>query len=146
MRPILLSTLLLFISCVDNTDKHKKLIQSFVDEVLINKENISSYIELNSELPSNKKDALEDLMNVNVELLNDVIKKTNGKYKILSHSEVKGKNIDPNFEFDDYSSVYHLIVDKEIITSFILKDDKIVSFSYNMVKNKTKPRTPLLLN
>ena len=81
----------------------------------------------------------------NIEVLNDAIIKANSAYTILSHIEAKEKNIDPNFEFNDYSSVYHLVVDKKVITSFVMKDDKIVSFSYHMIKNKDRPRTPMLL-
>ena len=138
-----------FIGCKDNFDNQKKLINSFVRDVILNNsytsDEVLKFINLDSTSAENKKELVLLIIDENVKFLREKIQSEDSNYLILSDKEAKKKEIDPNFQFDDYSKVYHLIIKRKVITSFVIKDNKIISFSYNIIKNKKSPRTPLLL-
>lgn len=147
----LLYTLILFsfLGCKSNTNSEVKMINSFITEVILNNNYTSNdllkFIKFNNFLGGDKKEFIFTIIDENVKFLRDKIQSENMNYKILSDEDVKKQKIESNFQFEDYTKVYHLITNNKIITSFVFDNDKILSFSYNIIKNKNLPKTPLLL-
>ena len=68
------------------------------------------------------------------------------EYKIISHEELLNANNFNKIKFsEDYkiSNAFHLISNDTLITSFVIKNKKIISLTTNLVKTKEQIRTPL---
>jgi hypothetical protein len=71
----------------------------------------------------------------------------NDSIKIFTHNELIKNQVNFSFNYKYYSKVYYIIGDnKNVITTIIVDSRKVISFSYNIIKNINKPKTPLLLN
>lgn len=137
------------LGCKSNQNDEVKMIDSFITEIILNynytSNDLLKFIKLNNFSDGDKKEIIFMIIDENIKFLREKLQNENMSYEILTHEEVKKQKIDFNFQFEDYSKVYHLIKNNKIITSFIFDNDKIISFSYNVIKNKKQPKTPLLL-
>lgn len=138
-----------FLGCKPNPNNEIKMIDSFITEVILNNNyttnDLLKFINLNKHSEENKKEFMFIIIDENIKFLKEKIQYDNMNYEVLSDKEVKKQKIETNFLFDDYTKVYHLLINKKVITSFVFEDGKILSFSYNLIKNKNQSRTPLLL-
>lgn len=137
-------------SCCMNQKNDKKIINSFLKEIIINNdskvENIFNFLHIQKERSTKERKFITDtIIDENIKYLKKELKNSRNEYVVLSDSQTKEQLIDPNFVYEDYSHVYHLIIDRKVITSFIIDKNKIVSFSYNIIKNKDSKNTPLIL-
>jgi len=139
---------LIFIQC-DSESHETKLVNDFVKEVLLEVNSpfssTNKFISYNVELENNIQ-ITSLLIEENIKDLYEKLKKNGFEYQIASHQEIKNLKISINFKYDDLSKVYHLISKGEIITSFIVEDGRIISFSYNLIKNRNHHITPFILN
>jgi translation elongation factor EF-Ts len=139
----------IFLNCNNNYIDDKKMINDFVTEIILNK-NYTSYellkfIKSDNLDVENKKEIMFSIIDENIKFIRKKNQKKNSEYRIISHKEIKKEKIILNFQFDDYTKVYHLVSKREVLTSFIIDNNKIISFSYNIIKNKNSYKTPLLL-
>lgn len=127
-----------------------ELIVKFLNEVELNNSfdflETKKFIEYNNFKDSKKEDVVSLLINENIKLLRRDL--NNQKpYRVLTHQQAFRNGIELNFTFSDYSKVYHVVTDNnDIITTIVFGSKKIISFSYNIIKNIDKPKTPFLLN
>jgi hypothetical protein len=141
---------LLFISCKFNLKSEKKIIHSFITQVILNDkytyDDLFKFIERKDTSVKIKGDLMLRFIDTNIKFLRKQINNVNSDYQILSDKEAKAQKIDLNFIFTNYSKVYHLIINNNVVTSFVLNKKQIISFSYNIRKGENAPRTPFLLN
>jgi hypothetical protein len=145
---IILITIITITSC-SRDNNEIKIIKKFLNEIELNKEfdflESKKFIEYNY-LDSEKEKVISLLINENIKMLKKEINE-HKPYEILTHKQALKKKLKLNFTYNNYSKVYHVIDNEEnVITTFILSSKKIISFSYNIVKHRDKPKTPLLLN
>jgi hypothetical protein len=129
--------------------QEKLLIEKFLNEIKLNKEfkflDSKRFIKYN-DLDIEKEKVISFLINENIKLLRKDLNKQKS-YNVLTHKQSLKDKIKFNFIYSDYSKVYYVIGDNNnIITAIIIDSNKIISFSYNIIKNRDKPRTPFLLN
>lgn len=137
------------ISGCSETKSEKALINKFINEIKFNKEfnflDSKKYIIYNS-MNLKKEEFISLLINENIKLLRQNLSK-NDSIKIFTHNELIKNQVNFSFNYKDYSKVYYVIGDnKNVITTIIVDSRKVISFSYNIIKNINKPKTPLLLN
>mgnify|MGYP007046303018 CR=1 FL=1 len=123
--------------------KEKTLIRNFLKTIVLNEDfsQQEMYKYFNYfDNEKNKIQALNTFVKENIKYVRG--KLINKKYHLVTHtSEI-------NFVYDKTKNehIYHLIIEGEVITTFIVEGDKIKSFFYNMVKGNTMKRTPFILN
>ncbi len=140
-----LISLFFFIGCGDYRNKNKQMIGSFIKEIILNQRYTNNDLKKFVDLDETNNNFKNKIIRMNTKFLKESIEKNNMEYKLFSDKEIRKQKIKSNFEFNDYDKVYHLVIKSKVITSFIIEKDKIISFSYNIIKNKRIPRTPLLL-
>lgn len=138
--------IIVFSSCQSKKISDKSIAKSFIDEVVIKNKDYNSYINLNEKISDEKMNSLNNLIKFQLEFLKNELSKGDYNYELLSHQGVINKNINTKFEYIDYSKVYHVVINNKIITSVIIDNKKVISFFYNLVKNKNSTRTPMILN
>ncbi|MFV0539750.1 MAG: hypothetical protein ACK5MZ_00740 [Aestuariibaculum sp.] len=137
-------------TCQVNKEKQEKdFIKSFVDNILIkknqNQQDWNDYLELNNNLSEEKKEILNVIIRHEISVLNETLYKNDNKFRILGYKELKHNSLTPNLKLDSLDDVYFLTSNNRILVPIIIKNKKIISFSYGMTKN-TKYSYPLLLN
>ena len=159
MKSIIIIIVLFLFSCQTQENKDKELIESFIKEIVLKKgvsfSDTKKYIHYGKKMLE-REEFQEGIIEVLYAILEDIRypEKFNKpiNYKILSYKEAeKDSEININYHtrysiYKSYSRVYHLVADKEIWTSFIIEDDKIISFCYGIIKSENQPREPWLLN
>jgi hypothetical protein len=125
------------------------LINKFINEIKLNKEfnflDSKKYINYKS-MNLKKEEVVSLLINENIKLLRKNLSK-NDSIKIFTHNELIKNQVNFSFNYKYYSKVYYIIGDnKNVITTIIVDSRKVIAFSYNIIKNINKPKTPLLLN
>lgn len=125
------------------------LVDLFCTDIILNDDvtflDTIEYIEFSPEFIDDKSKhrvVMSILKDLRIQLLK------NNDYKTLDHKTfLKNKNFETlkfSHEYKD-SNTYHLLSNDSLITSFIVKNKKIISFSYNIIKTKNQIRTPLIL-
>lgn len=149
MRILYCLVLFSFLGCKSKPNNEIKMINSFITEVILNNNyttnDLFKFINLNKHTVADKKEIIFIIIHKEIKFLKQKIQLDDINYEIFSEKEVKKQKIESNFLFDDYTKVYHLLINKKVITSFVVENGKILSFSYNLIKNKNQSRTPLLL-
>ena len=77
------------------------------------------------------------------------IEKSNGEYQIIKHKHNTNNEAIKKFNLstNDYSGVYYLIINGEVVTSLIVKNSRIISYCVIMVHpNKSRFNRPWLIN
>ena len=121
-------------------DFEKKIIGSFCTEVILNHKasfnDTTNYIEYsNTFLQNERKHTI--VMSILNDIKNRILK--SNKYEIINHKDLLKT---PNFKEVKFSNEYknsntfHLISNDSLITSFITKNKKIISFTSNIIKTK----------
>ncbi|TYP98807.1 hypothetical protein C7447_102122 [Tenacibaculum adriaticum] len=142
--------LLTFSFCKNDLNFNKRLVESFCEKIILN-DNITfydttKYVRYSSEF-LDSKNKHEIVMSI-LKNLRTQLSKNNNDYEIINHEKLLKTN---NFKVLKFSNeykklnTYHLISRDSIITSFIIRDRKIISFSYNIIKNIDQVKTPLIL-
>lgn len=149
MKKLSIIIITIIITGCSKENKEINIIKKFLNEIELNKEfdffESKKFIEYNY-LDSEKEKKISLLINENIKILKKQISECES-YKILTHKQLLKNKLKLNFTYNDYSRVYHLIDNNNsVITTFIFGSKGIISFSYNIIKNKNKHRTPLLLN
>lgn len=149
MKNIILIAITLTFCNQKNQNFNEKLISSFCTEVILNDEvtflDTIEYIEFSPEFINDRSKhavVMSILKDLRVQLLK------NHDYETLDHKTfLKNKKFETIKFSNEYknSNTYHLLSNDSLITSFIVKDKKIISFSYNIIKTKNQVRTPLIL-
>lgn len=148
MKELLLILVLISSNC-NGQSSEKKLIKKFVSEIILNDDfsfteskKFINYGELTEEQEKN----IEPLIKENVRLIKKELNGTSD-YEVFSDKELSNNSIDANFIYEKNNDrVFHLVKNNHVITSFILRENKLISFCYNIRKNVNRPKTPLILN
>jgi hypothetical protein len=124
-----------------------ELIDDFVKEIILNKNStpteFEKYFNYSSIKEVKKKSVLILFIKENIKFLRKEL--GDKKYLIVSNNEFVKKNINFIYNLQDSQKVYHLVLNDNAVTTFILKDKKIISFFYNIVKGNTNRRTPFII-
>ena len=141
--------LLLSLSRLQAQNKDLVLIESFIKEIILEEDfkfsNTKKFINYNNDFLQNEA-VFGEIMFETIKYLRKELANHNLHYEILSDQQTKKNNIDPNFKYHDSAKVYHVLVNNKVMTSFVIEEDKIALYSYNLSKSRSKPNTPHLLN
>lgn len=148
MKELLLILVLISSSC-NSKNSEKEFIKRFVIEIIFNDD--FSFTETKKfikygELTDEQEKNIAPLIKENVKLIKEKLSSISD-YKIFSNKELSDNSIDVNFVYKrNNDKVFHLVKNNDVITSFVLRKNRIISFSYNIRKNVNSPKTPLILN
>ena len=139
--------ILLVLGCnKQNTDI--KLINNFIGEVVLSKNGTykesSRFIGFDKKISKEKKEVFNLFIDENIKFLRKEL--INNKYVVVSNDNLKDLDINFIYKIQNLEKVYHLVSNDKVVTTFIIKNGKIISFFYNIVKGNSKKRTPLMLN
>lgn len=151
MKNIILIILTLTFFNQKKINFNKKLVNYFCTELILNDKfsflDTTKYIEYSPKIIKNEKDDQSFVMSLLNDLKTDLLK--NNDYKIMDHKTFqKSKNFKTLKFSKEYksSNTVHIISKDILITSFIIENKKIISFTCNMIKREDQVRTPFILN
>ena len=132
----------------------KKLIKSFIDDYILKEkcldlENINIYTSFNL---SDHKDQIKRsyfvaYIQTKIASLKFDLMINNLDYNIISKQDIDESMSEINIGYKNYSNVYHLICQDKILTSFVIKEEKIISFFYyDIVKTENSTKKPFILH
>ena len=126
-------------------------IDSFMKNVILNKsfkvEGIDKYVTINKEVLNSKKNELYQILNMNIDDIRKSLDDCGSEYKIVQHYKLEKKQLSEyRLEYNDYDKVYYVLCNQKIVTSIVIKDDKIVSFFTTLKKFENQNYKPWLLN
>lgn len=154
MKNLILIMSLLVISC-KGQENDIKIIDGFIQNIVLQDSTISNMDTLNTYLDTNnshlksekEKFFLSTYIKAEIKSLKTKIIESDSNYKVYAHNELIENHIKFNYKYKKLSKVYHLVDNNmEVITSFVIENNKIKSFTYGIVKTKTQPYGPWLLN
>lgn len=144
-------------------DVQKTNITKFINEFLITEnyftsfESLPEYVNADkktySELTQDQKRIVDNYVSEIIDALHKEMEKASFNYKLVNHYHVDKKILSKfNIIYEKLSSVYYLIANDVIITSFIVDDEnRIISFSphighYSYKYKKNEMFEPFMLN
>ncbi|MBO0322515.1 hypothetical protein J0X14_09410 [Muricauda sp. CAU 1633] len=139
-------------SCQE-TKHDKSIINSFIQEMVLNEDaclnysEFSSYLEINQDIviDAEKKKNMIGLIQQHIVGLKMTLYE-NEDFQLVRNSDLEDLELKLNFAHTDYAKVYHLVSNNEILTTFVMGDSKIISFFYTFRKKESQPLRPWLLN
>lgn len=116
-------------------------------DACLNYSEFSSYLEIKQDIfaDTEKKKSMIGLIQQHIVALKMKLYE-NEDFQLVQKSGLVDLGLDFNFAYTDYSKVYHLVSNNEVLTTFVLGDSKIVSFFYTFRKKENQPLRPWLLN
>ena len=140
--------LILFILGCNTQNQDIKLINNFIDDVVLRKNTTNKeptrFIGFSKKISKEKKEIFNLFIDENIKFLRKELNEN--KYVVVSNEDIKSFNINFIYKIQDLEKVYHLVTNDKVITTFIIRKGKIISFFHNIVKGNSKNRTPLMLN
>ncbi len=136
-------------SCAQSNNK--TLIKDFINEIVLtgNTNQINSYLTIKDDFINNENNLL--FMKAIIELLKSELDNNNCEnYEIMAFKEVnkpKLSNLERYLEeYQKYENTFFVVCNSTIVIPFILKDNKIVSFSTTLSKSTKRDYYPMFLD
>lgn len=137
-----------FINC-SNIEEDKLIIKKFLNTVKVTEK----FEDLNTgeffkkiDLKSRNSGKILEVLNYEINNLNLYLNK-NDNIRVLSHEEFSILQLDFNFSYSDFAKVFYILGEKnKVITTIILEEKKIISFTHNIRKEPNQLITPLILS
>jgi len=142
----LIIILVITIGCNSQDNKNKRLINDFIEEIILKKkssiEELNKYIDFNKNSLNNNNN---EIINFNINFLNTEI--NTRSYSILKYNEFKKEKEFKEFKihYNNLNNVYCVVSRDKYITLFVVENNRILAFFTGIVKNKDRI-IPYLLN
>jgi hypothetical protein len=153
-KGILIFTFILFISCTNKEESDKKIIYNFIEEIVLDYQNINSiddikhFVNIIDNLTENEKEKFITYIRVAVlEGFYEDLKSNDYNYSIKSYKEMDFEVTDKvKISYDSKDNLYFVMTENKVISFFIIEKNKIISFFTKKFISHGKERKPFMLN